>query len=329
MQKTETNTQFIGIDVSKATFDVAIPQANGKPLHKQFANTLKGFKSFLKTLPSDSQCVMEATGNYHLKLAVFLHSESIAVSVLNPLIIKQYAKMRLSKAKTDKKDAFIIQEYAQTMHPPRWNPSPDTIQTLKQQTTTLKGLQKMHLQARQQLQAIQLQPEPDPITTQILTQTIQHLQKQLKNLQQQIQQLVIQHYPKPYKALQSIPGIGNQIATTLITITDGFTKFLNHKQLIAYIGLSPRITQSGTSVKTKAHITKMGTAPIRTLLYMGSCAAIKHNPICKEFYLKLLNKGKPKKVALIAVANKLVKQAFAIATQNTTFIPNYQHSIPT
>lgn len=287
MQKTETNTQFIGIDVSKATFDVAIPQQNGKPLHKQFANTLKGFKSFLKTLPSDSQCVMEATGNYHLKLAVFLHSESIAVSVLNPLIIKQYAKMRLSKAKTDKKDALLIQQYTQTMHPPRWNPPPDTIQTLKQ------------------------------------------LQQHLKNLQQQIQQLVIQHYPKPYKALQSIPGIGNQIATTLITITDGFTKFLNHKQLIAYIGLSPRITQSGTSLKTKAHITKMGTAPIRTLLYMGSCTAIKLNPICKEFYLKLLNKGKPQKVAPIAVANKLLKQAFAIATKNTIFIPNYPQSIPT
>ncbi len=100
----------------------------------------------------------------------------------------------------------------------------------------------------------------------------------------------------------------------LTIVTDNFKKFENYKQLIAYVGLSPRIYQSGTSVKGKGHICKMGNSQVRKLLYMCSC---------KEMYDRLKAKGKPERVIKIAIANKLLKQSFAIATTKTMYKENY------
>lgn len=109
----------------------------------------------------------------------------------------------------------------------------------------------------------------------------------------------------------------------LSVITDNFKKFTNYKQLIAYIGLSPRIYQSGTSIKGKGHICKMGKPQIRKLLYMCSWTAKKYNKACKEMYDRLKSVGKPERVIKIAIANKLIKQAFAIAMTNTKYQANY------
>ena len=126
-----------------------------------------------------------------------------------------------------------------------------------------------------------------------------------------------------YQNIQSIPGIGKKTALMLIVISAGFKKFSNAKQLCSYIGLSPRIFESGTSVKGKARITKMGMSQIRSMLYVCAWSAKRYNETCKSMYERLVNAGKPKKVALIAVANKLLKQCFAIGTKNETFNNNY------
>ena len=100
-------TDFIGIDISKLTFDVV--NKDGK--HSQYSNDDKGFKKFYKSIPEGSLCIMEVTGIYHLCLARFLHSKEIAVSVVNPLSIKRFSQMHLRRNKTDKADAQIITKY--------------------------------------------------------------------------------------------------------------------------------------------------------------------------------------------------------------------------
>ena len=106
----------------------------------------------------------------------------------------------------------------------------------------------------------------------------------------------------------------------LIVLTGAFTKFSNAKQLSSYFGLSPRIFESGTSVKGKARITKMGMSKIRAMLYVCAWSAKRCNTACKELYDRLVAKGKSKRLALIAVANKLLKQAFAIATKKEYYL---------
>ena len=99
----------------------------------------------------------------------------------------------------------------------------------------------------------------------------------------------------------------------LIVVSDSFRKFECAKQFICYIGLSPTESKSGTSVTGKNSISKQGHAKLRNLLFMCSFNACKSNNACKDLYERIIAKGKSKKLALIAVANKLVKQSFAIA----------------
>ncbi len=112
--------------------------------------------------------------------------------------------------------------------------------------------------------------------------------------------------------LQSIPGLGKRTSMSLIIVSGGFTRFENAKQLAAYVGLCPRIFESGTSVKGRSRICKMGMSKVRKLLYLCAMRAIRANKTCKEMYERLKEKGKSGKLALVAVANKLLRQAFAV-----------------
>lgn len=125
------------------------------------------------------------------------------------------------------------------------------------------------------------------------------------------------------KNITSIPGLGKRAVALLIVYTEGFTKIQNHRQLIALAGLAPREHSSGTSVRGRKGICKMGNGHLRSVLYMCSLSAIRHNGACKDLYERLKAKGKGGKVALIAVCNKLLKQAFAIATKGTTYKADY------
>ncbi len=127
-------------------------------------------------------------------------------------------------------------------------------------------------------------------------------------------------FDKQLKALTSIKGIGITLATALILTTGGFTYFDNAKQLSRFIGICPTYQQSGTSVNIKGHINRNGDEHLRSLLYVASWTALRYNAACRECYIRLKANGKPSKVALIAVANKLVRQAFAIVTTDSTYI---------
>ncbi|MCC6186388.1 MAG: transposase [Chitinophagaceae bacterium] len=324
----ETSQIYVGIDVSKLCFDVAIPSSKGYA-HHQFSNDEKGFKSFLKTLSVLERCqiVMEATGPYYLRLACYLHQAQLAVSVINPLVIRRFCQMRMSRAKTDKKDAIMISEYGKTEQPLLWTPEPDYVLALRQMQAAVELLDQSRTDIIRQLEAFNQNPFLCKDVMRAHHASLRHLEKQIATLNTKMEELITQHDGALYQNIQSIPGIGKKTALTLIVISAGFKKFSNAKQLCSYVGLSPRIYQSGSSVKGKTRITKMGMSRVRTMLYLCAWSAKRYNETCKLMYDRLVAAGKPKKVALIAVANKLLKQSFAIGTRNETFIPNYSKKI--
>ncbi|WP_144007953.1 transposase, partial [Prevotella sp. P5-92] len=120
--------------------------------------------------------------------------------------------------------------------------------------------------------------------------------------------------------------IGVTLAAALIMATGGFTYFDNAKQLTRYLGLSPTYQQSGTSVHVKGHINRNGDSYLRSQLYVAAFSSIQYNTECKACYERLRSKGKPGKVAVIAVANKLIRQAFAVVTQEKPYIDGYVSS---
>jgi len=312
---------YIGIDISKLTFDVAILNEKEKYNHHKFSNDEDGFEKLIQFLNQESDvCVMEASGPYYLKLATYLSDNKISVSVVNPLVIRRFSQMRMSRTKTDKKDAKIIADYGRAETPDLWEPEEDYILELRQMQAYTEQLNKSRTGFLRQQEAFKQNPINAVAMNESLQNMIDTLERELAIIEFKMTELVSRHHQKLFEQLNSIPGIGRKTAMQLIVISGGFTKFENAKQLCSYIGLSPRIFESGTSVKGKSRICKMGMSRIRAMLYVCSWTAKKSNKACKELYDRLVEKGKSKKLALIAVVNKLLKQAFAIATKNEYYL---------
>jgi transposase len=161
-----------------------------------------------------------------------------------------------------------------------------------------------------------------------LQKTIDHIDKEMAKLELRLQQILQSWKPEQLKCLTTIPGLGKRATALLIIYTDGFTKINNHRQLIALAGLAPREYSSGSSIRGRRGICKMGNGHLRNVLYMCSMSAIKYNKACKDLYERLKAKGKRGKVALIAVCNKLLKQAFAIATKLQIYQSEYVSKKP-
>lgn len=317
-------SKIIGIDISKQTFDVSFFKKD-KWVHQVFKNQAKGFDSFKKLVEQNDWIVMEASGPYYVQLASYLNAFGYKVCVLNPLIIRRYSQTRLYRAKTDKKDARTIAEYGTQYDLKQWVPEGKISTEIKQLYTALELLKKQIHQTKRQLASFQ--------ATGLLTSSLKRelkqveilLQRRIDKFEKQIEKIGVTAYKETIERLKTIPGVGIKTAIMMSVITDNFTKFESHKQLTAFVGFSPRLYQSGTSVKGKGHICKMGKPQIRKLLYLCSWSAKRVNKACVEMYERLKAKGKPERVIKIALANKLIKQIFSIAKNKQCYDENHQN----
>ena len=312
---------YVGIDISKLTFDVAISNQENIYKHHKFSNDTKGFSSFKKLLKSEeSVCVMEASGPYYLKLASYLATNSIDVCVIYPLVIRRFCQMRMSRTKTDKKDAMMIAEYGKTEQPSLWTAELDYVLELKQMQAYLEQINKARTGLIRQREAFNQNPNQSKDVNESLTSVLVKIEVEIKEIEKKMEIIIKTHHQEMFEQLKSIPGLGRKTSLFLIVISGGFSKFKNAKQLASYVGISPRIFESGTSVKGRSRICKMGMSRIRAMLYVCAWSAKKCNKSCKELYDRLVEKGKSKKLALIAVVNKLLKQAFALATKKEYYL---------
>ncbi len=318
--------KVIGIDISKASFDIGYQKEDGKFHSSKFGNASKGFSKFRELIGDGDHCVMEATGPYYLYLAHYLFNEGVKVSVVNPLQIKHFVRMRMVKAKTDKKDAMMIALYGQSEQPVSWHPNEKHVMQLQQIHTAIEGLQKQLTMLNNQLEAFSQIPDSDKEVTRELRALLKTIKLKVAKLEARMLRIVKEQYEATFHSLKTIPGIGPKTAIMLIAITNNFKKFDDIKKLSAYVGLAPRIYESGTSVKGKGHITKMGNKYLRKLLYMCAWSAKKYNTQCKSMYDRLSEKGKPEKVIKIAIANKLLRQAFVIGSNLSEYDKKYEKS---
>ena len=301
-----------GIDCSKDYFDIVVLREGISFFKGRFSNNNEGFNEML-THVLDTHVVMEATGPYYLQLACFLHRASIPVSVANPLVVRRFAQMKMSRAKTDKKDALIIAEFAQMTRPKLWEPPTESINLIRNLETYLEGLKQRRGMLSNQLHAFKASGTLDEFLGEEIEEELKNHDLKIFVKEKEIEKLIKTHFAVMADNIRSIPGIGPRSVSLLISTTDGFNSFENYKQLISYFGLAPRIYESGTSFKGKGRICKMGMGQVRKVLYMAATSAIRCNKACRELYERLRTKGKPYRVALIAAVNKLIKQVFAIA----------------
>lgn len=311
--------EIYGVDISKSVFDV-YERSIG---HVQFSNDEKGFVKFLKTLPKDALVVMEATGYYHYRLAQYLYNSGISVSVVNPLSVKRFIQMKLAKVKTDKSDAKAISEYGQMNTVPLYNALDSVQSECLQLFRLLDNYLKKRTQTKNKIHGEKVLGIPSKYVYQSLKRDLKHLDKEIKGIELRLLELVKQEQQAQLTLLKSIPGMGEKTALFLIVITDGFKKFESAKQLCSYVGITPTIRESGSSVRGRSRISKVGNKKLRNLLFLCAFSACRYNKACKAIYDRIVAKGKSKKLALIAVANKLLKQAFAIAKSGLTYDENF------
>src|SRR5688572_6316727 len=180
---------YAGFDISKKSLDVCLLE-QGKEVVKQFAYDSQGITSIADWLPKGCHCIMEATGPYYLRLALQLHNEGFAVSVVNPLVIRRFSQMRMRRTKTDKADARIIAAYGLCEQPSLWQPPSGWVVKLQQLDALAGQLQKQHTALLCQREAFTNTTLMDKEVTGFLDITLSHVEAQLHQIEKSMQALI-------------------------------------------------------------------------------------------------------------------------------------------
>ena len=319
---------YIGIDVSKLSFDVAILN-NGSYQNMQFDNNSEGFKALSKEVKSfkkEGLFCMEATGIYGLALAKYLVQKSEKVIVANPIKTHAFATMEMVRNKTDKADAMSIARYCMHLDGKGditknlFKPKGEAFEKLQFLITRLEQLDKIATQENNRL-GVSLDKE----AVRSIKSMMAHIDKQIIKIKKVLKEIVKQDetLKQQVELLISIQGIGEKTAWSILAYLGDISLFSNAKQVTSYAGINPKIEQSGTSIH-KSSLSKVGNKRLRKALYMPALTAAKHNPLMKDLYERLRQKGKPNKVALCAVMRKLLVLAYGVLKSGKAFDPCYQ-----
>ena len=316
-------TLVCGIDVSKDHLDVCFNDQDGNLHYLKFDNHAQGFDSLIAKL-GKRMYVMENTGPYFFRLAAKLRKVGADVRVENPVVIKRFIQMNMERNKSDRKDAGWIYRFGLEREATKWKMPSKEQMKCSQKLGAIDLMKRQLTMIANQLHSIDQLPVACKEVKKSLTAVKIKMEKAVEKLEDQLQVFLSTWQGQQQKNLTTIPGLGKRAVAMLIVYTDGFKKISNYRQLIALAGLVPREYNSGSSVRGKKGICKMGNGHLRNVLYMCSMSAIKYNRACLELYERLRASGKNGKVALIAVCNKLLKQAFSIATKGTQYQANYK-----
>jgi len=318
------NKCYVGIDVSKDTFNTYFNGVDGK-----YRNNRKGFQSLLKDVPINAIFTMESTGNYHYRLAVYLCKNNRLVRVFNPLYVKRYIQSLGNKAKTDKIDAMYISSYAAT---DKAQIDYFRVLPLKQQrarviVSLLSGLSRLERSAGNMKYSASLVTSKNDNMLASMSSVKSICSEQESRLENELCELVGDIFPKQFQLLQTIPGIGAKTAAILLVLCKGLEPFETHKQLTSYVGLDTKIHDSGT-IKGKGKISKTGNSYLRGLLFMCAFGSVRlPNTPMRKMYNRLLEKGNDKMLAFTAVSHRILKIAFGVVRSGEPYRSNKANCI--
>ena len=312
---------YLGIDIAKRKFDVALLRPDETIRSKVCANTADGHQALLAWLTRQHDgpihACLEATGTYGEALAETLVDAGHQVSVVNPAAIEAYGRSRLTRTKTDRTDARLIAHFCATQQPALWVPAPREVRELQAFVRRLEALEGMRTQERNRLAA---EPAHAAVRTSI-EQVIAVLEQEMALLRRRIHDHFDQHpgLRQQRDLLTSIPGIGETTAAILLAEFGPLTRFRAAAACAAFAGVVPRHGESGTSVHRKPVLSKVGAPALRKALFYPALVALRHNPVIAAFGQRLRAKGKHKMVVIGAAMRKLVHLAYGVIKTGKPF----------
>ncbi len=321
---TPKTVAWFGIDVAKDKLDCVLLNAAAKRKYKVVENTPAGYITLSHWLivrlpPSTAvdtvHVAMEATGVYWEAVAWYLADAGYRVSVVNPAQIKAHGTSRAVRTKTDKVDAALIADFTQTMKPEPWQPPSPTARALRAQVMRLDGLIRMKTQELNRL------PVAADAVSDSVARHIAWLDAEIDQLTADIKRNIHDDPDLRGKAalLDSIPGRGERTLPILLSFVADIARFSNARQVAAYAGLNPTLHESGSSVKGKPRLSKIGHASLRKALYMPARVTVYKTAWGNVFRDRLSQAGKPAKLIIGARMRKLLHVAYGVLKFNQPF----------
>jgi len=302
---------WIGVDVAKDVIDVAGVEG---PVVR-IARTVECVAEWAARVPRNARVVLEATGGYEQLVATALRARGIAVSIVNPRQVRDFAKATGQLAKTDRIDARVLAQFGAAVRPRVTVALSKDLQALRallDRRRQLVGTRTAEKNRRQQT--------ADPVIAGSIDEHIAWLDGQIVGIDRAIDE-AIRTRPElrdAVKRLQTAPGVGRIVATTLVTHLPELGA-VSRKHVAALAGLAPFARESG-QYRGRRTIWG-GRAEARAMLFLAAQSAARWNPTLRDFYARLLTHGKTKKAALAAVARKLLTAINAMARDRLTWQP--------
>lgn len=310
---------WAGIDVSAKSL-AAHRWRDGQSEACEFANDASGHGELLKWLGKQVRVCLEATGVYHLQLALTLRAAGVELMVVNPRIAKDFARALSNRSKTDKVDAWTLLEFVRRMEFMAWEAPSTAVLELRELGRRLSELVRSSTSEKNRLHAKKTAAISKAVIADVAEQ-IHHLGRRIKAMEKAALG-VIRKDPdlvEQYQILVGAPGIAKRTAIHLLTELAVLDRSMTVRELVAYAGLDPRTYDSGTSVHQPARISKKGNARLRAILYMNALSAVRHDSGARRFYAVLVARGKKPMQALVAVMRKLLHGIWIVLQRRIAF----------
>jgi transposase len=325
----------VGIDVAKATVTTALWEEGAGSLLGTYPNSEAGIAACLaevrrvqeRTGATVVQLALEPTAGYELQVARAVIDQGWQVSMVNPVQVREWAKSHGRRAKTDAQDAVMLARFAAERPPRPWRPLPLPVSELESLLRRQDDLEHLLRQEVNRRAALSARPGAAAAVAASVEHVIAELERALVTIKAAIQAQLVA-YPdlkRQARQLRTVPGVGERNVLWLLvllhrwhTLTSGMGRT---KSLVAYVGLDPRPFESGTSVRRRATISRMGATHLRRRLFLGAFGGVRGRTALRQFYERLVGRGKPKFVALIAAARKLLVWAWAVFRTGSDFDP--------
>lgn len=314
----------LGIDVGKAKLYVCLMTGKQYQDAAVFENTEAGHQQLAQWLveqtAQSAHVCLEATGQYGYRVACHLHHLGYYVSIVNPTRIKGFAASLMQRSKSDRIDAKVIAQFCVALEPERWQPPLEEQQDLQELMRRLSAIESILHQEKNREEWAN-----HPQVKQSVTAHISHLEAEIEHLNEAIEAHFIEHNSlrEQRQLLISIPGIAEKTSAHLLAELGDLSRFTNARQLAAYCGLTPREKQSGTSVRKRPCLSKVGSSRLRKALFMPAICAMRYNPVLRQFFENLCQRGKSKMAAVGAVMRKLIHIVYGVLKHQKPFDPNY------
>jgi transposase len=302
---------YVGIDVAKDRLDLAVL---GERAEKQVDTTQEGIEKLVEWMREiePKLIVVEATGGYQRSVVDALFHAGLAVAVVNPARVRQFARACGLLAKTDKLDAQVLAVFGQRMQPKRYEGKSEAEKQLSALLVRRKQLEEMLKAEQNRLRTI------SPSLRSSVERIIALLKEEKKRLEEQIEQYLNEHkaWQEQREILSSAPGVGKVTTATLLADLPELGK-MDRKKIAALVGVAPMNYDSGK--RRGYRKTKGGRTDVRSVLYMSTLVATRYNPVIQAQYQQLLKRGKEKKVALTACMRKFLTILNAMARDQQPF----------